>query len=686
MAKILLVDDENQFRTSLANRLRKRGYDVIDVDNGEDAVKAVRVDDAIEVAVLDLKMPKMDGIQTLKELRSFRPALQAIMLTGHGSLDSAKDAGRLEAFKYLEKPCDLDELIDVLEEAKQEVVYARTRHEIPQRVTQRSIGKWLIGSHNSRPGFLIVGLIAFLAVIFGPTPQGLIDLLSFRKSAPEQAAQAVDPIVGYADYRKMTPGQDIATYYSHKYGLEKAGEAEDGRSIRVPLSVEDTADRAMIVLVLIVVSALFWATGAMPVGVTALFVGLVLYLFGIFKPDDIAQAFAKDAVIFIFGVLALAKAITKTGFDRRLGLLLLAPAKNITLLLLVFLPLFSMTCSFVSEHAMVAFAMPLFVMVYSGAIRTAGVKKDKLLMVVFALSLCFAANSGGPGSPAAGGRNAIMVGILADYGIAPTFGQWVLYGLPMVPVMSLAVGLYFLLFVAPKAEVKRLDVSAAVRRAAEKIGPMTAEEYITASVLVLVIILWITSSSWLGMGGPVVLGLVLLNIFRILTWKDMASIHWEVVMLYAGASAIGKALASTGAALYMAQSFVNMLPDFMTGGSGLAIASSLATGVLTNFMSDGATVAAIGPITVPMASIANVHPWMIGLSTAFASSFAHMLIIGTPSNALAFAMAKDPNTGEQLVTLGDFAKHGAAVLLISFAVLWLWVILGYWAWLGFPGM
>ena len=165
----------------------------------------------------------------------------------------------------------------------------------------------------------------------------------------------------------------------------------------------------------------------------------------------------------------------------------------------------------------------------------------------------------------------------------------------------------------------------------------------------------------------------------------MAGIHWEVVALYAGASAIGKALAATGAALYMAQSFVNLLPDFMTGGSGLAIASSMATGVLTNFMSDGATVAAVGPITIPMASIADVHPWMIGLSTAFASSFAHMLIIGTPSNALAFAMAKDPNTGEQLVTLGDFAKHGAVVLALSFAVLWLWVILGYWSWLGFPG-
>jgi sodium-dependent dicarboxylate transporter 2/3/5 len=60
-----------------------------------------------------------------------------------------------------------------------------------------------------------------------------------------------------------------------------------------------------------------------------------------------------------------------------------------------------------------------------------------------------------------------------------------------------------------------------------------------------------------------------------------------------------------------------------------------------------------------------------------------MLVIGTPSNAIAYAMAKDPVTGEQLVTLGDFLKHGAIVLMLSFAVLWAWTIFGYWRYIGF---
>ena len=436
-------------------------------------------------------------------------------------------------------------------------------------------------------------------------------------------------------------------------------------------------------LATLIVAALFWATGAVPVGITALLVGVLMYFAGVFAPDDIAQAYAKDAVIFVFGVLALAVAIAKTGLDRRIGLLLLGPAKTLPRLLFIFLPLLAMACSVISEHALVAFIMPLFMMVYLSAIRTAEIKSDRPLIVMFALVLCYTANSGGPGSPAAGGRNAIMMGILQDYNLAPTFGEWVMYGMPFVPVMALLIGAYFYIALGSKLKVGKLNVSAIVRRASEQIGPMNRNEYITAVVLIIVVILWIVASDTFGMGGPIILGLVALNIFRILKWRDITSIHWEVVALYASASALGKGLAETGGALYLADGFLNILPEFMRNGSGLAMAASLFTGLTTNFMSDGATVSAIGPITVPMATISGTHPWMVGFATAFASSFAHMLIIGTPSNAIAYAMAKDPITGEQLVTLTDFLKHGAVVLILSFAVLWGWTIFGYWRYIGF---
>jgi sodium-dependent dicarboxylate transporter 2/3/5 len=277
-----------------------------------------------------------------------------------------------------------------------------------------------------------------------------------------------------------------------------------------------------------------------------------------------------------------------------------------------------------------------------------------------------------------------MVGILSDYGIAPTFGQWVKYGLPFVPVMALVIGLYFYLTMRKKIKVRQFDAANILKKASHKIGPMDRKEYITAILLAGLVFMWVAFSNVLGMGGPVLIILVLLNVFRILRWKDVASIPWEVVALYASACAMGKGLATTGAALYMAQGFVNMMPDFMKSGEGLAILASLFTGITTNFMSDGATVSAIGPITVPMAMISHTSPWMVGFATAFASSFVHTLLIGTPNNAIAYAMAKDPVTGEQLVTQWDFIRHGIVILLLSWGVLWLWTFFGYWRIIGFP--
>ena len=328
-----------------------------------------------------------------------------------------------------------------------------------------------------------------------------------------------------------------------------------------------------------------------------------------------------------------------------------------------------------------AFIAPILVLAYMGAIRTAGLKNDKYLMIMFMLMLTFCANVGGPGSPAAGGRNAVMIGILADYNIHISFGQWVKMGLPFVPVTALVIAAYFLIVFRKKLKIKSANIAVEVKKESEKIGKMTMDEYKAAGVLILLIILWSTLSGSYGMGGPVLLCLVLLNIFGILRWKDINSIHWDVVALYGAASAMGYGLASTGAALWLANSFVAILPESLKSGIGLCMSTSFITGIMTNLMSDGATVAALGPITVPMATLSGTSPIMVGLATAFSSSFAHMLIIGTPNNAIVYSLAKDPDTGEQLLSMKDFFIHGFAVFILSMLVLWFWVFLGYWQWI-----
>ena len=395
MPKILLVDDEDAYRTSLARHLTLRGYETLDIDNGEDAIKMVRKHPDIDVVLLDRKMPKMDGEQVLREIKAFRPELQVIMLTAFGSMQSAVETGRLEAYSYLEKPCEFEELVNVIDSAREDKVHVMERYEVPQ-VEKGSLWKWLLGSHNSRPGVIMLGLVLFAALIFMPTPERMMTLLSSPKTQ-----QISDINVGYASYAKMQEGENITEYYSRTNGLSKSKVDENGNKVTQSLSPAQVAFRAKVMLGILVVAALFWASGAVPVGITALSVGVFMYFLGVLKPDDIAKAYSKDAVIFIFGVLGMAAAISKTGLDRRIGLLLLGPSKSLPKLLFLFLPMLGIACSFVSEHALIAFIMPMIMMVYAGSVRMAGIKKDKALAVMLVLSLCYAANCGGPGSPAA---------------------------------------------------------------------------------------------------------------------------------------------------------------------------------------------------------------------------------------------------------------------------------------------
>lgn len=673
---VLLIDDEDRFREALARQLSNRGFDVMDTSNGDDAIKIVRHKNP-EVVVLDQKMPGMDGIQTLRELKTIRPEVQVIMHTGHGCTNSARITGKHGVFDYLEKPCDLEDLVRVIKAASEERKTALAVNEIPD-TPRNSVKDWLLGVQNARPGIIMLGIILFTMIIMMPTPKVLERFLTTEKTGV-----LGEQISGYAQYQKLEKGQTIAQYYGKLAKLYTKTKTADGKTVKTPLGLDSVAFRAKVMVGVLVIAALFWATGAIPIGVTALLVGVLMYFFGVLPPGGVAKAYAKDSVIFIMGVLALAAALTKTGLDRRIGILLLGTSTNIRRFSLIFAPLLAVTAGFLSEHALVAFIGPILMLVYMAAIRTAGIKQDRGMIVMFLLMLTFCANIGGPGSPAAGGRNAVMLGILSDYGIEVSFGHWVALGLPFVPVMALVIAGYFLVVFRKKIILKDVNIAQQVRAEAKKIGKMTADEYKAAGVLILLIFLWVTFSGKVGMGGPVILALVLLNILGILRWKDINGIHWDVVALYAAASAMGYGLACTGAALWLANSFVSILPEVMKSGTGLCISTSLITGILTNFMSDGATVAAVGPITVPMATLSGTPPIMVGLATAFASSFAHMLIIGTPNNAIVYSLARDPETGEQLVTMKDFFVHGSAVFVLSMLVLWFWVFLGYWQFMTF---
>jgi DNA-binding NtrC family response regulator len=114
--RLLLVDDEVGYLEVLRKRLRVRGFEVTTASSGALAIQALRGAD-FDVAVVDLKMEDMDGIDVLKILKKMLPTMQVIMLTGHGSERAARDGLALGAFDYLTKPVGLDVLIETIEAA-----------------------------------------------------------------------------------------------------------------------------------------------------------------------------------------------------------------------------------------------------------------------------------------------------------------------------------------------------------------------------------------------------------------------------------------------------------------------------------------------------------------------------------------------------------------------------------------
>ncbi len=535
-------------------------------------------------------------------------------------------------------------------------------------------------SWKSRPGYkpllLLGAALVFVAIVILPPPQSMLDMVS----------QADPP--GY----KLARGCDTITDSVNKKLRPKAFQAANEETPSTSdfhheplLTSREVAQLAKIMVGILFLAAFLWGTESLPLGATDILVGVMLYLFSILPINEISQAYMKDAVFFIFGILAVAVGVAKTGLDKRIGLILLSRISSAKAFAFCFLPMLAMSAGFLSEHALVALLIPVLMGIYKVTCKMHGVQKDRALAIFLLLGVCFAANHGGPGSPAAGGRNAIMVGYLMEYGFPISFLDWMKIGMPFVPLMAVVIGAYMYIRCKPKFVVQGVNPSEVVKAEVARMPKFGGKEAMMAVILVALVVAWIVLGEHAGLGGPTLYAVMAMFICRIITWEDVQEgVAFDVVGLYAAACAMGVGLKFTGGALWLADSFVNLLPDVLTQGDGLVVGVSLLTGTMTNFMSDGATVAALGPIVLPMATLANVSVWKVGLITSFSSSFANFLVVGTPNNAICFGMGRDPETGERLLDVMDFVKYGVPVTLLAWVVLWLWGVFGYWRLLVWP--
>lgn len=116
---VLLVDDEQGFVETMTKRLSKRNMNVSTAFSGQEGLQSLKENPKVEVVILDVKMPGMDGVETLKHIKTEHPLVEVIMLTGHATVETAIEGMKLGAFDYLMKPCEIDELVAKVDQASE---------------------------------------------------------------------------------------------------------------------------------------------------------------------------------------------------------------------------------------------------------------------------------------------------------------------------------------------------------------------------------------------------------------------------------------------------------------------------------------------------------------------------------------------------------------------------------------
>lgn len=192
-ARVLMVDDDAAFRHVMAGELSRQGYEISTVSSGEDAVQQVATEEP-DVVLLDLRLPGIGGLETLKAIHANAPATEVIMLTGHGSIDTAIESIRIGAFDYVVKPCPLDELDIRIQRALERRALRRRADVLERGLSPTDIANSFFGES---PEFLkLVSLIDRIAptdttvLILGETGAGkervakLIHARSARRAKP----------------------------------------------------------------------------------------------------------------------------------------------------------------------------------------------------------------------------------------------------------------------------------------------------------------------------------------------------------------------------------------------------------------------------------------------------------------------------------------------------------------------
>ncbi|UGV40309.1 DASS family sodium-coupled anion symporter [Methanococcoides orientis] len=382
-----------------------------------------------------------------------------------------------------------------------------------------------------------------------------------------------------------------------------------------------------------IAAIILWATSALPLSVTGLFVIALLPLLNVMSSKEAFSLFGNKAVFFILGAFILAAAMMKTGISKRIALLMLSRFDGTPRRLLCCIMLSSAMLSFIMpEHAVAAMMFPVVSAIADSLdLEPLNSKYGTLLF----LSMAWGAIIGGVGTLLGGARNPLAIGLLEEnVGLTITFFEWCVAIIPIVFVM-LAVGfvvlnLFFRIDVDDVSSAKKV-----LERHLERMGKMDIHEKKTGMVLFLTVLAWIFLGNILGLAVIAIISAVSLFILNVIDWDDVESnVNWGIILMYGGAIAMGSALAKTGAAEWIANLVLengHLTPLIML------LAISFVSIFLTECISNSAAVAILLPIGFSLGDVIGINPIAMVYMIAVPAGLAFILPMGTPPNAIAYS-------------------------------------------------
>jgi len=468
-----------------------------------------------------------------------------------------------------------------------------------------------------------------------------------------------NPSAGYI-VQAQNPGSAQAT------GAYLMKTAAESKLPKIEVSYVDglspTAKRFLAVLAVLV---FLFVAEPIPLEITAICIGVFLVIMGIADVKEAWAPYMHPVVIFIMCCLIFAISLDKAGLTRRLGYFIVKKAGS-SVIRFTFILAIGLGLASAFMHDAAATAIGIVTML--PLMRSVGIEPHTGTARFMLISLAFACSAGGMGTLVGGGRCMVAAAFLKEFtGIEITFFDWIKYALPGALItVPAAVGVAYLVF-RPDPKIKMPVFK-------EKLGPWSPLEKKTLIISGATFLLWLTKgfhgidysvTGMLGVGALVLTG--------VLEWEDIhKNLEWGTALfIFGGGISLGLAMGYSGAATYFAHLFFPLVK----GGGWLLLFIGVGVfgALVTNAMANVAAAALILPIVIPIAQLEGVNPTILALCLGMATSFAFLLVIGCPPNAIAYSYRYFRSS--DITKVGLVATPVLLSLLILVAIVW-WKILG----------